>query len=32
MLKFIDRYFEKIAVFATIGATVAMLASAIIIY
>ena len=32
MLKFIDRYFEEIAVFATIGTTVAMLASAIIIY
>lgn len=32
MLKFIDRYFEEIAVFATIGSTFAMLASAIIIY
>ena len=32
MLKFIDRYFEEVAVFATIGSTVVMLASTIIMY
>lgn len=32
MLKFIDRYFEEITVFATVGGTIAMLASAIIMY
>lgn len=32
MLKFIDRYFEEVAIFATIGSTVAMLASTIIMY
>ena len=32
MLKFIDRYFEEVAVIATIGSMVAMFASAIIMY
>lgn len=32
MLKFIDKYFDGIAILATIGSTVAMFASTIIIY
>lgn len=32
MLKFIDRYFEEVAFIATIGSTVTMFASAIIMY
>ena len=32
MLKFIDRYFEEVAIIATIGCTVAMIASTIIMY